>query len=324
MRHLAALLLLLAGCSSLSSEERSRLADHQSNALLYFERGEYGRALDQIERGLELENDDYKLRSLRAGILLLTSTNSQGTDHKRLDEATTQLAEQFESRSLGRHEPHLLLNYARALQKQGLRHLGEAIRLEGQATRAPQDTVADLKQKAVDERAESDRCLDESWQLFGELVNRGELLRVVHNHRLQIALQRNQEKEFLAEAEAYFKLAVSATELTRKRIEKTNNIDYEKDQMRVLRELQTEEVQVRNLVAEFLYSRKKYHEAKEQLDKVIDLDPRRVADYYNRGRVLLELGRVEEAKADFRRFLADGTVPVTSDKAVFALQVINR
>ena len=42
------------------------------------------------------------------------------------------------------------------------------------------------------------------------------------------------------------------------------------------------------------------------------------------GRVLLEVGRAEEAKADFRRFLADPTVPSNSDKAAFALKAIER
>jgi tetratricopeptide (TPR) repeat protein len=324
MRHLAALLLLLAGCSSLTSEERSRLADHQSRAQIYFEGSDYGRAMDQIDRGLELDPDDYKLKSMRAGILLLASTNSQGTDHRRLDEATALLAAQFDTRSIGRHEPHLLLNYARAMQKQGLRHLGEAIRLEGQATRAPQAEIEGMKENASEQRRESNRCLDESWTLFGELVNRGEYLRVVHNHRLQIAVQRGQDEAFVKEAEAYLKQATAASDLTKKRIEETKNIDHEKLLMRDLRDLRNEEVEVRNVVAEFLYARKKFHEAKEQLDKMIDLGPRRVSDYYNRGRVLLELGRVDDAKADFRRFLADGSVPVTSDKAVFALQVINR
>jgi hypothetical protein len=40
--------------------------------------------------------------------------------------------------------------------------------------------------------------------------------------------------------------------------------------------------------------------------------------------VLLEVGRAEEAKADFRRFLADPTVPSNSDKAAFALKAIER
>ncbi|MFY9343567.1 MAG: hypothetical protein WAT39_13815, partial [Planctomycetota bacterium] len=122
-----ALLLLLCGCSTLATDEQQRLASHQQNAALYFERGLYGQAMGQVEKGLELAPDDYKLSSMKGGILLLASGDARGTDHRTLDQATALLEQQFDTRSVSRHEPHLLLNYARALQKQGLRHLGEAV-----------------------------------------------------------------------------------------------------------------------------------------------------------------------------------------------------
>jgi hypothetical protein len=125
------LCLLLCACSSLSSDERQRLADYQRNALLYFEGRRWNQAMIQVERGLELAPGDYKLTSLKGGILLLASGDARGTDHRQLDEASRLLAELFDERSLARHEPHLLLNYALAQQKQGLRHLGEALRLAG-------------------------------------------------------------------------------------------------------------------------------------------------------------------------------------------------
>lgn len=320
-----ALLLLLCACTSLANEEQDRLASYQRNAGLFFDGGKWNQAMIQIERGLEIDPHDYKLNSMKGGILLINSNDAQSTDHKKLDEATALLAEQFETRSLGRHEPHLLLNYARALQKQGLRHLGEAVRLEGQASRAQaSEDPAAMRDKAKGERQQAAEMLTQADEMLAELVERGEMLRLAHNHRLQIALQRGEDAKFLAEAKAYFEQAEKAQAVTKQRIEATTNVDYEAQEMATLRQLRDEELVVRALVAEFHYTRRQYQEALVQLNRVLEVDPRRFIDYYNRGRVLLELGRTEEAKSDFRRFLADPAVPATSEKATFALKALER
>jgi UDP-glucose 4-epimerase len=57
-------------------------------------------------------------------------------------------------------------------------------------------------------------------------------------------------------------------------------------------------------------------------DEVVGIDC--FTDYYHRGRVLLELDRAEDAKADFRRFLADPQLPASSDRATFALKALSR
>ena len=40
--------------------------------------------------------------------------------------------------------------------------------------------------------------------------------------------------------------------------------------------------------------------------------------------MLCELGRTDEAKADFRKFLADPSQPPTSDKVTFAVKVVSQ
>lgn len=319
MRTLA-LLLLLPACSSVSSQEQDRLASYQRNAALFFEGGKYGQAMINIERGLEIDPTDYKLNSMKGGILLLVS----GNDYKKLDEATTLLAHQFEQRSASRHEPHLLMNYARALQKQGMRHVGEAVRLEGQASRDKTADVAALTKAAAAERKQADELLTKADDLLGELIAQGAMLRLAHHHRLQIALQMGNDAGFLAESEAYFKQSKAAIDGTVQQIDKAVNVDYEREQVALLSQLKDEAMQVHATVAEFHFARKQYQAAKDHLDEVLKTDPRRVRDYYNRGRVLLELGKLEEAKTDFRRFLADPSEPANSERATFALQVLSR
>ncbi len=320
----SALLLLVCACTTLSTDDRSELANYQQQAALFYEGGRYGQALGQIERGLEIEPDDYKLNAIKGAILLLSSGDAQGTDHKLLDEATAILERVFDERSPSRHEPYLLLDYARALQKQGLRHLGESVRLVGQATRATADDAATLREQADEEKATATVLLEQADELLGHLIERGDYLRLAYNHRLQIARQLGKDDEFLVASAAYFEQAKKAQEVTKKRIEDTPSVEYENQELLSLRRLRDEELGVRSLVAEFHYGRKHYAEALEHQNRVLEIDPQRSVDYYNRGRILLELKRAEDAKSDFRRFLATTPLPATSDKSAFALQALAR
>jgi tetratricopeptide (TPR) repeat protein len=318
-----AFLLLLCGCSSLTSDEQARLASHQRNAAMFFEGGRLDQAMGQIDRGLQLEPTDYKLRALRGAVLLRASSDATGTDHRRLDEATQVLAEVYDTRAPNRHEPYLLLYYARALQKQGLRHLGEAIRLEGVASRAANRDAAERDQKtAAEARQKSVELLERADALLVVLVERGEQLRVAHNHRLQIARQLGRDVRFLESTNAYLDQSLKDQANTQKEVERTTTPAYEQEQLKALRELRSEELEVRALLAEFHYGRQEHQEALTQLNRVLELDPSRSVDYYNRGRVLLGLERHEEAKNDFRRFLATTTLPATSEKTTFAVQAL--
>jgi tetratricopeptide (TPR) repeat protein len=321
----SALLLLLCACSSLDTDQQSRLADHQRGAALYFEKQKWNQAMDQIDRGLDIDPQDYKLTSMKAHILLLFSGDAQGTDHKKLDEATQLLEQVYDTRSISRHEPYLLFNYACALQKQGLRRLGEAVRLEGTAAHTSDaGEAATMRKTAAEERREAETKLQQADELLVDLVDRGWMVRLAHNHRMQIALQRGDDKTFRTEAEEYFKQAKLAEDTTEKRVETTSSGQHEEEQIEALHQLKDEELEAHRVVAQFHYDRKEFEPAVEHLSRVLMIDPRRFTDYFNRGRALLELGRTEEAKRDFSRFLADPSVPSTSEKAVFALKVIDR
>lgn len=308
----------------MSTDERDQLANYQQQAKLFYEGQRFGQALGQIDRGLEIEPDDYLLNSLKGGILLLSSGDAQGTDHKLLDQATEILARVYDERSPNRHEPYLLLDYARALQKQGLRHLGESVRLSGHATRAPANEAVTLREKADEEKATATDLLRQADELLAVMIERGDYLRLAWNHRLQIARQVGNDAQFDTAAKNYFEQALKAQEVTKRRIEETQSVDREQEQMRFMKQLRDEELGVRSLVAEFHYSRKRYAEALVHLNRVLEIDPQRSVDYYNRGRILLELKRADDARSDFRRFLATTTLPATSEKSAFALQALER
>lgn len=320
MRH-AALLLLLCACSSLTSEQHEQLAGHQRNALVYFEGGRFDQAMGQIERGLAIDPDDYKLRALRGAVLLMQSGSALGTDHRLLDESTALLTAVYETRSPRRHEPYLLLNYGLALQKQGRRRLGEELRLRGQASRT---LDASLAGQADVERAAAIELLDAAKAALAVLIERGELLRVAHNHLLQIAQDLGDESAFLASAAAYLVQTAKDQAAVDAEIARTREPAYEAEQMQLRANLRKEEMEVRALLAEHHYARQQYEAALAQLTRVLEIDPQRSVDYYNRGRVLLELKRPEDAKADFRKFLATTSLPATSDKKTLALRALDQ
>ncbi|MGK0301433.1 MAG: tetratricopeptide (TPR) repeat protein, partial [Planctomycetota bacterium] len=195
-----ALLLFLCGCTTLSSEQMDRLEGYQQNAPLYFGSGKLGMAMGQVTRGLEIDPDDYKLNVIRGAILLRASER----DPKMLDEATAILARVYDWRSPMRHSPSELLYFGLARQKQGLRHLGEAIRLEDRAQRAPDSQRHDeFADKAIAERELAVHELQKADELLAYLIERGELLRMVHNHRLQIARQLGNDKVFETSAKEF-------------------------------------------------------------------------------------------------------------------------
>ena len=329
MRYLA-LLALLCACSSLATDERSRLATYQRNAQLYFEGGRLEQTMIQVEKGLELEPDDYKLKSIKGAVLLRASATASSVDHKRLDEATKVLGEVHEQRSDSRHEPSLLLYYAQALQKQGQRLLGESIRVEGDAQRNPDKAAAAAQhEQAAAAQQLADQHLQQAWDLFGVLVERGEILRFAHNHRMQIAGLRKQDDLFLEESDAFLQQNERARDTVERQVQEAKTVDFEAERLRVRTELRSEELEVRSLVADFHYDRKNYAGALSQLNRILQLDPQRSTDYYNRGRVLLELGKQEqgkqeEAKQDFRRFLATSPLPETAEQRTFARRALDQ
>lgn len=324
MRSIA-LLSLLCACSTLSSEDRERLASHQRNAALFFDGGRLEQALNQIEKGLELDPEDYKLLALKGAVLLRASGDVQGTDHRLLDQATQVLEEVFSRRSASRHEPYVLLNYALALQKQGLRHLGESIRCAGEADRAVETGRQEtLRVEANDSRRRAYDLLGRADGMLAVLIDRGELLRLAHKHRLQIARQLGDDAGFVAETNAF--LAQNATEqaFAQREIERTTTPGYEQGQLQLIGQLRDEELDVRALLAEHHYAHREYEAALAQLNRVLELDPTRSVDYYNRGRVLVELQQSEAAKADFRRFVMRSTLPASSDKMTYAVRALQQ
>jgi len=320
MRH-TALLLLLCSCSSLSTAEAEQLALYQRNAKLYWEGDHLSQALGQIQLGLNLAPDDYLLNTLRGAILLRESGPSQGLEHQQLDEATAILARVYDTRWPGRHEPALLFNYALARQKQARRQLGEARRLAA----TPDDTNGrSTAAQIAEHRRLAEQQFDEAEEVFQVLIERGEVLRLCYKSLLIAAQDRGNDQAMAKYAKDYLEQVAKEEAYHQAEIDRTNEPGYEKDQKELLDQLLQEELGVRSLLAQHSYLRKKYDVALTMLNRILVLDPKRSTDYYNRGRVLQHLGREQEAKVDFRKFLATTDLPPSDQKTIFAASTLSK
>lgn len=337
MRLLPTLLCLtcaLVACRSFYGEEAENLARYQYNAQRYFDDAhnlvgsnllaKLDQAMDQVDRGLEIEPDDYKLLSLKATILLRQSKAGGGAGDRLLQEAETLFQEVYGTRSPSRHERHLLFNYTMALQAQGIRNLTETQRLREAAARgAPGSGDAAANQaRAAEHEAVGRSKLMQARDVLGVLHERGDLPRLVHFHSMQIAAALGDHAGTVAQGKAYLDAARADQQRLKDEIVRTPNVSFERVRRTDLQQLQREELEARTFLANLHYDRGEYEAALQHLDVVLELDPARSSDYYNRGRCLRALGRVEAAKADFRKFLATSDLPAGNPKMTDAVRAL--
>ncbi len=317
MRSLPALLLLLIpACTSLSADDQKQLASYQRNAGLYFDGGKYNQALGLVERGLELDPSDYKLRSMRASIHLRLSAPAASEDQRLLDRSLAEFEAVYAERSLARHDRHVLFYYALAHQKQGMRLFAEASALD------PKGDDAAAKATALRHRGNSE--LLAARDLLTALLERGEIQRLCHFHLLQLAALDGDTAGLLTHGKLYLTAAAADQQKTEAEIERTTVYGYEVERKQLLQSLRDEEVSVRTLMAQQLYAQRDYAGALPHVDAVLKIDPTRSDDHYNRGLILRELGRVDEAKDDLRTFLATTSLPPDSPKVADAIQALGR
>lgn len=310
------LLLLAAACSSTPSEEERQLASYQRNAGLYFEGGKFDQSLGLIEKGLEIEPDDYKLLSLRACIHLRQSGPASGSEHKLLDQSLAEFEEVYDQRDLEVHDRHLLFYYSLALQKQGNRLLTEAARIDKNAE--------DADRRAADKNAEADSCLAREKELLQALLARGEIPRLCHFHLFQVALLTRDTDGLLDHGEKFLEASANDLKKTQEEIDRTTVYGYEQFQKNSLQQLRGDEIGVRIQLGEHHFERGDFDAALRHVDAILAIDPRRSDLRYNRGQILRKLGRNDEAKDDLRTFLATTSLPPDSAKVKDAVEALRQ
>jgi len=242
---------------------------------------------------------------------------------RELNEAEALFARVYETRSPGRHQSDLLLGYAMALEAQGLRNLGEAQRLNAEAAKAGASDASIKKGKAAEyEELGRSKYLARAREVLAALETRGDLRRICYFHQMQVAAALGEKDATVALGKDYLKQSDKDQKAQQEVIAKTPNLAFEKEKREELKKMQREEIDVRAMLAELHYLRREFDKSLEHLQVILTMDPGRKVDYFNRGRCLRELGRSEEAKADFRKFLATSDLPPGDAKMTEAVRAL--
>lgn len=310
MRRLIPLLVLCScGALGMSSEQREQLYLHQRNAKLYKEGRHYAEALDQIRRGLEIAPDDYQLHLVRSYCLL--SMAQESNDPVKLAQAAESFDKLRTLRSSEKLEPQAHLGYALVQQRLGMEQRAEAERVREELKRTSWSELERTQReaKAAEHERKATAHMQTAERELNGLAANGDLPLLAHYHLLQIHALANRYQAAISAGMTYLELASKQQERHQQQIQKTTNIGSEKYQRSQLQELVDQEIEVRALVAHLYWQTGEHQKSVEQLNRVLTLDPARSVDYYNRGRNYRALGKHEEMKRDFKKFIATTKLP---------------
>ena len=324
MRCRFALPLLLASCGVFgpTSQQQEQIYFHQQNAQYYMDGKRHSDALDQCRRGLELDPDDYKLNLIKAYCMLTLAKDTP--DPVKVKQVADQFDYVLTLRSSNELEPKAWLGYALVQQKLGQLQIVEAERLRDEIARGVANTVdrASLEARRKEHEAKGKAFVGNAERALLQLVERGDVPMLAHYHLLQI---RALEKDYAAavvHGNAYIDLNEKAQKLRRDEIDRTMTAGYETFRRTQLQDLVAEEISVRAMLGNLYHKLGQHEQALAQLNRVLSLDPARSVDYYNRGRSLQALGRGDDARRDFTRFLATTNLPPGSEQVASAYKFL--
>jgi tetratricopeptide (TPR) repeat protein len=132
--------ITLSSCAS-SPDDKLELDTYIQNAGIYLRENDDLRCLDQVERGLELDSDNYRLHLIRGQVLVRMARDGRATWEDALQEMQTV----YGLRSVDSHDYRTLLNLGQA-------HFGLAIRNQREAAEATQRSQTPTLEQGERER----------------------------------------------------------------------------------------------------------------------------------------------------------------------------
>lgn len=321
--------LLPIACSPLSQEEKNQLTLCQQNAATYWGGGMLDQCLGMAEKGLEIDPEDYKLSTLKGMVWLRQASDDRYTDEQQqrlLQKAEEQLETVYDWRSPTRHEGFLLLGYGMVLQARGIRRMQDAIR-DRDAARSLGERAkghAERLEQAAEAETEGRELLAQARSVFDVLIERGDLTMLAHYHLMQVAAGLEQPDLVLSHGDKYLEAVRRFQEVNQSRIEASPTATFERELRKEQDRIRSQELDVRVFLAKTLYDQKNYGAAIVHLDAVLAANPARTTDYFNRGRCLREMGRADQAREDFRRFVATSNLPASNPRMVEAVQFLGQ
>lgn len=309
---ICSLTLAWAGaCSAFtSSVDREKADDHYNNARSYLNNRDYARSMDQVRRGLVYDDDHYGLLLMQGWLQAIGGRE----DPKSYETALATFDDLRDRRSDSEHDYRLLLLSGQSHQGLYLAHRRMALKLEREAETSPPAEQSQKRARAAEHRLEIARHMDAAEKDYLILAKREgegrfpalERLFVLETDRavsLEGDARRAQLEKAAKRAEQYLALNAYRQEHYTVMLELTQEVDQEELGRETRRDLRRRERAFRATYANLLFDLERWEEARKQLDLVIALDPTIDANYYNRARCLLKLGRKDAARQDLQDFL---------------------
>jgi tetratricopeptide (TPR) repeat protein len=307
---LAVAMLGACGTFGLSADESARLAQHQSQAQLYWEGGHIDQALAQTEKGLRIKPDDYKLNGIQAWCLLRMAHDADTslTPARRnalQEQARVAFERTMALRSFEDHSPQTILGnamlheeLARSLLKSAAQVRDE---LERSTLSATERTAREVRQQELELQARDH--LAQSERSLARLLERGESRMLAHKHLMNVRMLQRKYPEAIAQAKAFLALSHSEQQRLGERYRATTVVAEEQSLSAQMRQLRATELTVRTQLADFYTDQKEFALALAEIDALLELDPTSAQHYYHRAVCLKELGRYRDSYKDLQKFL---------------------
>ena len=311
--------LVSCGVFGLSSEDRDQLTSYKQRAAIYYDTGDLGKAIDQVQKGLVIDGDDYSLTQIWAWSLLRLSGNNDA----RLQQSRRHFEKLMDLRSMGQQSHQALLGYGLCLERIGQKERQQRDLLRGRLDTAlePMDR-AEIEARASEHEALAASNFRASRTVLLRLIENGQEILLANKALMEVNSLLPDYDSALAHGEAYLAESKRLQAHWRSEIQLTQEVGYEKEARTRLSRLRNDEIEVRALLANIHAKAQNWAGVVGQLDVVLQMDPKRSIDYFNRGDSLRQLGRIAEMKEDFGNFLSLTNLPAGDPRVIQAVQAI--
>lgn len=298
-----ALFLSLQACG-LSSKEESAINIYKQNSRAYYNNGKYGEAIDQCIKGMEIDASDFDLNLTLAWSLLkaggVPNTFAALDQFNKTDDLLWMEDDYRITLGLGETCYRIATVYRNRLER-----FGEQIKED--------PAEEELYVEEIEE------CQDGQEEYLAMAIDY--LLEVLDHERQEdnqeAILTLGQAYAYAGETEEAVRYLIkgldvlqSSTSFLQARLDKDQGIDSDSRRFferQITRNLRVEK-ELRGILA-YVYEMDGEHaKALEQLNLLEERDLFENAQYYNRGMVLQNMGRYQEAIENFELFLSRGSV----------------
>ena len=305
---------------SCASQDSPKVAPYVERADQYFKGKDFPRAIQQCRKGLRIEPNNYRLNQILGEIYLRGGKRNP----KAFQIALKQFKKVYGLRGNGEHDYITLLGLARAnygLARQDLAQSRELLTKLKQKKLSPTEQKT-TKAKALELQRNYLQRLDQAEAWLKEMIARGdgilpalETLFMVQVDRIypltgkkrmeQLHLATKAGEEWLQEIlrrQNYYKKKADSLP-SNQNLSGKIIVVIENEMKKRYEHFVDLELQARGLLHSLYYRTNNLPKALAHLNRILEIDPTRANEYYNRGQIRLKLGQKKEAKKDLETFL---------------------